>query len=278
MKSQRFIDAEQDFTETLRLHRKAKNALINRALVRMELSDFEAAIEDLTYAIDQGQQQSLIYLLRSQAWKKLGKHDQSKHDLETGKKLTPTSFDGWIQRGLAFRSTDPQQALRDLNSALTLRPNSKKALQNKVALLSTLQRNEEALATLSKLVQQFPEDATFVFGRGLLKARLGMRDSAIQDGKRGLGISSSPGNQYSMARILAQTSNQEPTDAQLAVTHLQTALRRQPQLIRYIRRDPDIEPVLEQPAIKSLLSPAPIASSKASDSREQILEQMLSVD
>ena len=208
-----FAEAELDFTRAIDLSGENPEARLARAATRMERKQYRKAEQDLSQVLQTGRKDALVYLLRAKAHQRMGHEKLAELDLELGKKLTPVCVDGWIQRGLAFRKSDPDMALNDFNAALEVEPDSRQALQNKVALLSQLERNLEAVDAISKLIELTPNDTTYLLGRGLLRARCGDRTKALADCSRALRIADSATNQYQSARILANTSRDNPQDA-----------------------------------------------------------------
>ena len=253
---QRLAEAERDFARAIELSGDHVEAWLARAATRMERKRYRQAVEDLTQVLQSGRREALVYLLRSKAYKCLGRADLAQQDLEMGRKLTPVCVDGWIQRGLAFRDSDPETALEDFNSALRVKPDSKQALQNKVAILSQLKRDRDAADALSKLIDLAPENATYLLGRGLLHARFGDRSKALADCSRALRLSKSAMNYYLSARIFANTSRANPQDAAAAALHLRRALRSEPQLSLHLSRDPDLQRIAEQPTVQAVLAAA----------------------
>jgi tetratricopeptide (TPR) repeat protein len=76
----------------------------------------------------------------------------------------------WI-RGIAGRALD--QALADCNSALAEQPNDASTLEAR-ALVSFKQNNlQSALIDYDAVLKQFPERMTALYGRGVVKKRLG---------------------------------------------------------------------------------------------------------
>lgn len=254
MQTDDFDAAEEDLTRAIALDRENPAALVNRAIVRIKQHNYQDAVSDLTRSIEVGRDDSLVFILRAHAHAGLGNTELAKLDFETGKQKTPICVLGWIHRGLAYRTSSPENALHDFDSALRLDPRSKQALRNKVALLSQLNRNQEALDAISMLVTLSPNDAQALLGRGLLRSRLGDRKAALADCRLAIEIEQTAMNHYQAARIFANTSEKSPSDADQAAFHLKKSLQDAPRLLSQISRDPDLQPVLAQPRIKSLLS------------------------
>lgn len=256
MKLQRWDEAEEDFSDVVQLCPTHTAALINRALARIELREHASGLDDLSRAIELGRDESLVYLLRAQAFTALGRSDEAAHDREKGIGMAPTSVEGWIQRALARRKVDPEGALADLKAAQAMNPQSRKALQNEAAILSMRNRDEDAVDVLTKLIELSPTNATNVLGRGLLRARLGDRDGALADAERARRHVISATHQFQLARLFAQTSRFADTDQERAVGHLRRALKLRPGLVAVALADHDLRPITDRRDVQVSLAAA----------------------
>ena len=253
----RFEAAGADFTQVLRLKPNDSSALVNRAIVHLDLGRFRQAELDLTLAISGGRDDSLTYILRSRAWKGLGEQEQSELDRHRAISNEPVDVEGWIQRGLIRLPDDPKSALQDIDAAIRLNPASRKALQNRAHVLSHfLHDDAQAIDTLSQLLEQYPDDATVLAARGLLRARLGRRELAHADGRRAIEFSRSPNNIYQAARIFSQTSKENEEDASHSIDLLREAFQLDMQLARIADRDPDLVPISACVEFRMLLDAA----------------------
>ena len=249
-------EAECDFTKALEIWPDCESAILYRANVRLRLQKYREAIDDLNHAIENGRQDSIVYRLRSNAWRGLGDEKSARQDMQRAAQAEPIDEEGWIRRGLSKKGSDPDGAIHDFDLALRLNPSSRLALQNKAALLSVLRRNDEAVDALSQWIEMRPDDTAALIGRAILLARLGNREQAISDGHRALVVKSTPGHHYQMARVLANTSRIEPSDLETAAIHLRYAVAMDPTTCRLVERDPDIQSVLDVPGIQSVLDAA----------------------
>lgn len=253
----RFAQAERDFTHSLERLPEQTTSLLNRALALMELGRYREAVEDLTAAIERGRDHSQVYILRSKAWEKLGDSELADQDLEEGLRLTPVSVDGWIQRGMVRRATSPEGALADLEAALRLDPQSRKALQNKAHLLSEkLNRPFEAIETLDRMLELNPHDALALAGRAVLRSRLGERNAAHQDARDALKWDRSPQTCYQAACAYAQTSQVVADDAVEAVNLLGEATKQEIRWAAEATKDPDMLPLAECADFRKLVGAA----------------------
>ena len=172
-------------------------------------------------------------------------------------------------RGMVRLAKDPEAALADLQMALEMNPRSRKALQNIAHLLSDrLGRPDDAIQVLDCMLELNPRDATALAGRGVLRARRGQRDAALQDGREALKSDRAAQTVYQVACIFAQTSKVSEDDAPEAVRLLRDALRRELRWVRLAPQDPDLDPVVQRPDFREAIAAAAIlhqAGSVADD-------------
>jgi tetratricopeptide (TPR) repeat protein len=157
-------------------------------------------------------------------------------------------------RGLAKLSADPRGALSDFDAALALNPRFDAALQNKASVLSEhLGRTEEAVQVLDTALRYHPGYVKSLAGRAVLLARLGRREPALRDAKAVLSLDNDPQTVYQAACAYALTSKFEPTDRLEALRLLTEAVRKDGSWLAVARRDPDFEPVRNQPEFRDLV-------------------------
>lgn len=252
----RWQAAEHDFDRVLRRRPGHPGTLVKRAVVRSRRGDHQAAVDDFSAAIASGRDESLIYLLRSRAWRELGQADQAQADWEVAQRREPESNEGWIQRGIEVRASDLELALDCFERALQMDARSRKTLINKAAILSQLGRDQEACETLTELLRDSPHDATFLLGRALLLARLEQDERALTDLEAAQPYVRSPGHQFQVARVRSQLSRRFPEQGDLAVDSLRDALLGDPKLIDAVRKDPDMKPIAQRFDVRRILSAA----------------------
>ena len=254
IQGQRYHEAIADLDEVLETHPDLAVAWTNRAIANLALKRFEDALRDSTRAIDSGALDASTYFLRSRVHRQLGQIEQAGTDLQSAMQTPPMSALDWTQRSLVTRLADPEAALEELNRALEINPRSKKALQNKAALLSLLERNEAAIEVLTQMIK-LPNAPSAVYrARGLLRAKLGDRTGALADARVGMDPSHAPTSHYQLARIYATTSQSfDDHDMRLAAGHLEQALKAAPNIAELLDADPDLRAVLDLPEVRSML-------------------------
>jgi len=246
LEEKRFRVAADDFDQALRLRPQSAPALVNRGLSAQGEGNAEQALRYFTEALEAGSSETRVYFLRAAAARKLGKSEQAAADLREGLARTPADERSWNARGLARLPEDPRGALADFEQALELYPHSTMTLRNKAHVLAEhLEKPQDALAALDAVVAAAPKDAAAWSGRGVLRARLGQRDAALDDAQQALARTRDPLLTYQAACIFAQTSRTAPADAAQAVQLLAVAWQGRPDLVQLAERDPDLHPLTD---------------------------------
>jgi serine/threonine protein kinase/Flp pilus assembly protein TadD len=242
-----------DFDEVARLRPEFGDVYVQRALAYQGVEKNAEAIADLTEALERNVPQTRIYLLRAKLREKTGEAAGAKQDLAEGLRREPTDEVSWITRGIAFLPGDPNRAIADFDEALKLNPRSLAALHNKAHVLGKyLKRTEDAVKTLDKAVQLYPDDARPLAGRGTYLARLGKRADALKYAELVLNIDPSPANLYQVAGIYALTSAKEPDD-QREATRLLTSALKKGFGFEHLEIDHDLDPIRQSPAFRRVI-------------------------
>ena len=245
-----------DFDEVIVIDPDITDAYLNRALAREELAQYEEARKDLDRALGLGRSNCRLYLRLALVCGKLRDQDGAKQNLTKCVQSDPKDEYDWIARGLVERDDNPERALADFNQALRLNPSSFEGLQNKAALLSDkFGKDSDALDVLNKAVGFYPDSALARGGRGILLARQGQRDPALDDARKALVIDPSPQTLYQVAGIYALTSKQNADDRNQALHLLSSALRGGAGL-EWVDDDHDLDPVRDDPKFQEIVTAA----------------------
>lgn len=252
LKCDEFALARTDFTKAIELNSEHAESYVNLALALMELREFEGARDAVGKSIALGFKEPQAYLLLSRIHSQLGDTDQADAAQANADACVPERAESWIARGVSRASTDPEQAIRDFDSALRLNSNSLAALESKASVLSEiLYRTQEAVAVLNEAVRLFPESGEMRAVRGVLYARLDQKVQAVEDAERALSLDQSPAAMYRVAGIYALLANGSDAYGQKATQFLATAL-----ISGYgadlLDLDPDLTPIRELPEFKRL--------------------------
>ena len=112
-----------DLTGALELdpaHRFARN---ERAVVDMKKGEYEKAIGDLEDALNRDPGNARTYTLRGRAYTQLGNRDAAMQDFDAATARDPTFGEGYYWRGVArLKFGDPSTATSDLVRAAELQP------------------------------------------------------------------------------------------------------------------------------------------------------------
>lgn len=242
--------AVRDFSTAIRVTPNEPTYFANRALGYMGAENWQAAVDDLTNAIELGAVETRLWALRADVYEALGKEALAHKDRDRFMKLEPVDADSWVTRALAHYSQgDVAAALDDLDQAIVCDPDSLEAWQNKAALLALdASQTPAAIDAMTEVIELRPQHAASWATRGVLQARRGERQRALQDAEAALALDNAPDTRYRVAGIYALTSQLEPSDAHRAMQLLQSALAEDPQLVfHYFANDPDLAPLAGLP-------------------------------
>jgi serine/threonine protein kinase/tetratricopeptide (TPR) repeat protein len=256
LRQQEYRLACADFDTVIQLRPDLTDAYLNRALARQGLRQFQEAEQDLTEALKRGDTSTRLYFLRARVRGQRGDKVGASSDYQEGLRRTPVDEVSWLARGFAHLSRDPQAALADFDQALRLNPRSFAGLQNKAHVLAEkLDRTKEAVQVLNQAVELYPDATLARAGRGVVLARLGQRDQAIQDAQETLLRDTSPPRLYQVACIYALTSAKHPEDRPQAFQLLSSALRKG-YGFDLMERDEDLNPIRGLPEFRRLVEAA----------------------
>jgi serine/threonine protein kinase/Tfp pilus assembly protein PilF len=249
--------AGADFDRVLELRPGHAGALLARAAALQGQKKDREALADLTAVLEQGGP-TRIYFLRARVRDRLGDRDGAARDWAEGMRREPADEESWGARGWARLGNDPAGALADFDRGLALNPRSLGLLENKAHVLAErLGRTEEGIATLTQLLALYPDNARARRSRGVLHARLGHWDAALQDARDALDRDASPPSRYQVAGIYALCSTQDRRHVETALQLLGDALRGG-YGADWLGKDSDLNPIREQPGFKRLLEAAAV--------------------
>ncbi len=252
-----YLGAKEDFEAVLQVRPQLTSVMVNRALALRGLGNAEQAMTELSRTLEQGASQTRIYFMRSQLRRKLGDLSGAAADRELGRTKTPADELSWVARGVDRLPEDADGALSDFRQALQVAPGSRPALQNIAHVLSErLGRNREAIEALDQILMIAPDEPATLASRGVLLARMGQREAAIQDAERVLTASNDPLHIYQAGCIYAQCSKLAPNDLPRATQLLAQAMARDAKLAATAVQDKDLEPLKGNAGFRKLLAAA----------------------
>jgi serine/threonine protein kinase/Tfp pilus assembly protein PilF len=276
-------DALQDYARVLKLQPEWPWVRFNQAVSLSRLGKNQEALEALEEAGRQGQPSVSLHRLAAQLHQQLGDQEKALEQLELALRVTPSSSQDWVDRGLLNLSRDPQIAADDFENAIRLDPQSIDAHQKIAHVYAEyLGDPERACRYLDALVLLAPDQPTHRAGRAVLLARRGQWKSMIEDLRLLESLRpDDPMVQYQIAsayalaapQMLPDSQSEEPTwsagtmEAK-AMEWLQRALIRSPELAGLMRRDEDLRPLRTNPwfgrqltAAEFLAQPVPESES-----------------
>src|SRR5262245_14136113 len=247
------LDKAIEFRADSRLPQSlAYDLYLNRALAHQGVKDYAAGLRDLDTAAELGAPLARMLFQRAtlKQWKE--DWDGAKQDLADGLREKATDDVSLIARGVARLSTDLPGALADIDAALEFNPRSRGAMQNKSHVLSKLGKNEEAVKTLDRLLEMYPDYVPARAGRGVMHARLGNVKEALADAEETLKRDSTPRIVYQVAGIYALLDKSRPGSRTEAMRLLTLALRGGFGH-DHIETDSDLDPIRNTPEFQRLL-------------------------
>ena len=227
-----------------------------RARFHERRGEFDAAVAEITKAIENGNAPVRYYFIRSRLRQRLNDEAGARADRDAGLRREPADELSWLARSEARQEKEPEGALADAERALAENPYSMAALEQVSMLQSEkLHRPADALATLDRAVERHPDQAPFYAGRGVRLERAGQRDRAVRDAGDALRWSTSGPTQYQVGCIYALTSKANPDDRREAIRLVYAGLRAGAGW-EDVDSDPDLDPIRGDEEFRKMLHDA----------------------
>ena len=180
-----FQEAIDDFSESIQREPSLLAAYINRHAALLAVGNVEAALLDLDRAVELSPDSPRVRLIRSRVLRQMGRLKASQTDFQAAMNQRPASVEDWVSVALARLPDDPERAHQDLQAADTLFGVNSTVLQSMAHVLSEyLNRPEEAITALDRLLEKSPEFQKALAGRAVLLARAGKVDEVKRDLQR----------------------------------------------------------------------------------------------
>jgi serine/threonine protein kinase/Flp pilus assembly protein TadD len=258
LRLQRFAEAEADFTRALELKPGWDKALLHRGLARDELRKFPEAEADYTAALALPNAPTRLLFLRADTRAARGEIFGTAADCTAAMTREPADAISYGARGKRWMDAGKwDRALADFDAALRLNPTMRDALLDKAVVLGDgLNREDNAIPVLDRLLELYPDDVEARAGRGVYLARRGRAAEARRDAAEVLKVDRSAFRLYQMAGLFAQLSKSEPAAKDEALRLFGRALRAGFGDWQMINDDPDITPIRDDPTFKKLLAEA----------------------
>lgn len=254
--------AIEDFSSALARQPDSVESLMNRSMAREFTGDLAEAMSDVKKLLYRDPENVRALIIQSRLYRKLDEPELAKQALERAFQTPPKEISGWISVALARLPSDIEGALRDLLHAQKLSPSSIEVLQNLAHIYSEhLDQPEQAIEALDRLLSINPAFEPALLGRGVLKARAGQTDAALEDLRTATQASTrlTPASLYQAACIYAQLLPHSENDDRInhwkrdAFAYLSTALQ-QGYGADIIESDPDLSPLASDARFVSILS------------------------
>lgn len=220
-----YAEAIRDFAEARRLNPALTTARVWKALAHQALAEYAQAIEELDLALEENSTETRIYFIRARNREALGDRAGAERDRREGLAKEPTDEQSFATRGYYLLTANPEKALQDFNAALELNPRSEVALKNRAHVLGEyLRQFEDAIESLTRLIELRPEQPLFRADRGVLYARNGKNDLAKKEANEALKSNPSADVLYRVGCIYSLTALND-RDRHRAVYYLSLALK-----------------------------------------------------
>lgn len=232
--------AREDFSQCIALRPDWVPPRYNRALSHRVTMDFTAALDDLDWIVAAGQGGPRVFSLRSQIHSATGERVKAAEDRSAALKSKPRNADDWVSRGVLNISQEPKAALADFQSALLISPNNAAARLNIAHVQAeVLGDTNEAIKTLSTLIDLKQGRTSAIASRGILRARSGAINEALADAEWAARSKPSAIEMMQIAGIHAMAASGQ-TGKEVALVWLARALAVDPSLRRLAGEDSDL--------------------------------------
>jgi serine/threonine protein kinase/tetratricopeptide (TPR) repeat protein len=170
----RLEGAQDSYDRALGIDQEFTEALVNRALVELELNELERARIDLTEAIRLGRSDLVVFTAIGEAWARLGQRQEAERYFASLLERDRGNMIVRVARGMTRVATDPKGAADDFREALDRDERNAQAHYG-MALLARKTGPTEALDHLNRALDSNPNLIDAVQLRALVRARLGER-------------------------------------------------------------------------------------------------------
>lgn len=162
-------------------------ALLRRAQMHAEASDFESALRDATQALALDPDHVPALLLRAQINAQARKHDEALADVNAALRLAPNLLPARRMRGVLLAITGKNaDALADLEAVNRQAPGDVELLFQLAMLHRNARRHDQALALLNEAIEIEPANGLLRHGRADVLLGVGRQKEAIADYEQAL--------------------------------------------------------------------------------------------
>jgi serine/threonine protein kinase/tetratricopeptide (TPR) repeat protein len=175
-KAGRLKAAQDAYDNALTIEPDFPEALVNRALVELELNQLDAAQADLERAIAKGRDDVAVLAALGEIFARQGRRDAAEQYFASLLARDPSNLVVLSARGILRSSDDPEAARSDLTKALAIDPRNAHAHYG-MAILTRPSDPHAALKHLDASIESDPNLTDALQLRALVRARLGRREA-----------------------------------------------------------------------------------------------------
>ncbi|NER36118.1 MAG: serine protease [Oscillatoria sp. SIO1A7] len=169
----------------------------NRGRARLDLGNYERAIEYFNKAISLNPNYADAYNDRGRAYRRRGSHERAIENFERAISLNPNHAEAYNNRGFAYSDLRSyERAIADFNQAISIKPDYALAYNNRGRAYRLQENYERAIADFNQAIRLNPDYALAYNNRGLAYRSQGRYERAIADFNRALGISPDSASVY----------------------------------------------------------------------------------
>jgi tetratricopeptide (TPR) repeat protein len=212
--------AVDDYTRALQIDGNQPTAYNNRGLAKFQIGDFAGAISDYTRSLELNDNEAVVYFNRGFARFNQGDYTGAIGDYTESILKAPEQTGAYFYRGEAYgRLGNYQQAAEDYTRAIQLNPQDAVAYNNRGLARYNQGDYAGAIADYTEALRLKPDDAVAYLNRGVARSAGADYHGAIEDFTQALSLN----EKYASAYNYRGRARAEIGDRQGAIGDLQTA-------------------------------------------------------
>lgn len=212
--------AVEDYTRALQIDGNQPTAYNNRGLAKFQIGDFAGAISDYTRSLELNDNEAVVYFNRGFARFNQADYTGAIGDYTESILKAPEQTGAYFYRGEAYgRLGNYQQAAEDYTRAIQLNPQDAVAYNNRGLARYNKGDYAGAIADYTEALRLKPDDAVAYLNRGVARSAGADYQGAIEDFTQALSLN----EKYASAYNYRGRARAEMGDRQGAIGDLQTA-------------------------------------------------------
>ena len=174
--------AVEHFTECVRLNPNEILAYRNRAMLYMDMEEYDLAFADYDKVIGLNAEGYIDYFLRGFANAHLGRYDLAIRDFDVSIGMDPSYAASYVERGRSMGAIgETYAAIRDFDKALELDPESPSVFELRGRQYQHIDNHARAVEDFSKAIELDGDIPLPHFVRGISNIHIGEYDTALAD-------------------------------------------------------------------------------------------------